>query len=763
MSLGKKYTFGFYDRQNRHFEAEIYREGYAGAAEAVAELGLPAVVIDKGTPSDYVLEPIKGSAATVRLMKTQMLQYLDFFSSDFKNSRLDIKVDGTLFWRGWCLPDIYSEPMLRKTVTLQFTDGLSLLSDLDFELTGNQSLFDIIKYCLGLLSLNIPLECGASIREDSISTATSVEPLDQIDYNASEFNGRNCRDVLAELLEHEGLRIYQENATWIIEQIGDKATGETVRKYNSSFVYQSIESQNNLITPPQSTGGIVQFLAKSAAIEMIPGWKQFSLKEDYGLKSSIIDNSDFSKRTYVKTWYERIPGSEESYSSHYRYVADFENWQSTDNRVIYINWWNGVEYMSLLHVDDSITGASVSSHYVSNIIKPAVVADTQQMMRIKFDFLYLDLFGGQPKHLYFMVKCGSNYLLADGDWTTTENIIDMGEYDGNYLHATEQTFEISSANVPAGNLEVRFYYPYDSSVAWMHYWNIRGLEVTFETMQSEAYAKGSENTVVVNAANNFIGKDKEFSAVDLPVLTNSKIMYGKGLKLADNSLTNNWKYKGMQGTLSELFIYQIIENYHKLRAKITGAGFYGDGVGFKNIFSISGLSDRRFMFSNYSHDLYRSTIESAQLVEIPYMVEQNNASAYFFAQYSDKVLNLKGANATISGNYIIFPNVANDIFNKQNTTFWQSGLTIHDSDPRKWLLSEFTGTAVILYSTAACRARLFFRDYASTLDSVLPIMAFDADRTEAQQQAIVESFKEYFFITDGGFIITDDSDYLTTN
>ena len=782
MALGKRYTFGFYDRQDRHITAEIFREGYTGTAEAVAEIGKPALVITKGKPTDYVLEPVKASRAVVRLLKTEILQYLNFFSSDFRNSRLDIYVDGTMYWRGWCLPDVYSEPFLKKTVALSFVDGLILLKDVDYDQTGVQTLWDIIRYSIEYIGLGIPVHSGCSIREDSISTVSTVEPLEQITFDAAQFDKESYYDVLTTLLEKHGLRIYQQNATWIIEQIGDKVTGETIRKYNYGYypvdsyydevldeivyIYEwgysldSVELQNNLITAPQTSGGIVQFLARNANIEMVPGWKSFKLKDVYGLKESIIGNHDFSNYSEIKTWYPAWG----SLGGHYRYIGEFENWQCTDDLDLFVRWFDGNQYMSLLNITDDITGASVSSHYVSNIIKPTLVADNDQQLRIQFDYLFEGLYStGVAHNLYFMVKCGSNYMQADGSWTTTENIVDLGAIYPAYRERAIQTVDIPTEKVVAGDIEVRFYLPYINDAAWIYYWSINNLKVTLLTSTSESYVAELAETVVINESNNFIGDDKEFKMIDLPAVSNAKAMCANGLKLTDGTPTDNWNYQGMSGTLSELFIYQLVQNYHKLKAKITGAGFFGDGAGFNNIFAISGLSNRRFMFTNYTHDLYRSTIEGAQLVELPFIAELSNASAYFFAQYGDNLLNLKGSNATVNNGYIVFPNVANDIFNKQNTTFWQSGLTIHDSDPRKWAFSELTGTAVILYSTATCRARLFFRDYDSaTIDSILPIMAFNTDRTAAEQQEIVESLAEYFFIIDGGFIIQDDSDYVIT-
>lgn len=759
MALAKRYTFGFYDRFNRHVICEIWHEGYSGLAEAIPVIGKPPVVINRGRPSNFIFDPIKGSSAEVLVHKSTILQYQDFFSSDFRNSRVDVYIDSVLFWRGWGLPDVYSESLSTKTVALNFVDGLSLLSDINFELTGEKTLFEIVTHILDQIGLGIGLKSGVSVREDSISTTTSVEPLDQITYNAGNFNGLSCRDVLAQILEKQGLRIYQEEGFWIIEQVGDKPHGETIRTYNSSWVYQSVATVDRLVVPANVISAqTTWFRAGNAVIEMVPGWKEFENKDDFGLEESIIDNGTFEK--YVESGGTPFP------------AAKFDNWTNNPGTKLLI--FDNKPYLVL----ESIVGTTYLDYGLNDFTiheaKPLfAIADATQLMAVKFKWALFTIVDYQPTEdpvyaVYFHVriKCGSYYLHETDGWILTETSIALNDTIRNrpirrglYFH----DFEIYPETIPLGTLEVSIFRPLNTNPVAV-YGAITDFQVTLFEDTGAYYDAEQKATIFLNENNNYKGESKTWQLTDVPDVGNNTIVYRNAMTV--NALaTNNWKWNGLEGTLSELYAYQLLQNYHTLKAKLTGVAFLTNVAGFGSVLKMSGLSERRFIFTKFRHDLYRSVIDSGEMLELPFYPYFASSGAVFFAQMGTNVVNARGANATVEGNYIIFPEVANDIFDRSDATFWASDIPIHESDPRKWLISELTGTFTIQYSTATTRARLFFRDYSGTASSILPIVAYTTDRTEAQQQEIVDWLNEYFFLLDedGNVLIDDEGDYLITD
>lgn len=757
MALAKRYTFGFYDRFNRHITCEIWHEGYGGLAEAIPVIGKPPVVINRGRPSNFIFDPVKGSTAEVRVHKSTILQYQDFFSSDFRNSRFDVYIDSVLFWRGWGLPDVYSESLSTKTVALNFVDGLSLLSDINFELTGENTLFEIVTHILDHIGLGIGLKSGVSVREDSISTTTSVEPLDEITYNAGNFSGQSCRDVLAQILEKQGLRIYQEEGFWIIEQIGDKPHGETIRTYNSSWVYQSVATVDRLVVPANVVAAqTTWFRAGNAVIEMVPGWKEFVNKDEFGLEESIIDNGDFSD-------YTETPGT--PFPS-----ANFTNWTTAADPKLLI--FDDKPYLLLEDKEGSDLIDYTSSDIITHISQPFFAFPSpNQRIAIKFKYAFFTTVvqaEGNLTQCVVRIKCGSYYYDEETDtWTTTETFILLSTLEKHLpiwqgLRIKEK--ELYPPSIPLGSLEISFYRPMRASTAEERYMAIADFQVKLYEDTGAYYEAEQEATITLNENNNYKGEDKTWQLVDVPDVGNNTILYRNAM-IANAVATNNWKWNGLEGTLSELYAYQLLQNYHTLKAKLTGVAFLTNVSGFGSVLKMSGLGERRFIFTKFRHDLYRSVIDSGEMLELPFYPYFTSAGAVFFAQMGSNVLNAKGANATVDGNYIIFPEVANDILDRSDATFWASDIPIHESDPRKWLISELTGTFTIQYSTATTRARLFFRDYSGTVSSILPIVAYTTDRTEAQQQEIVDWLNEYFFLLDedGNVLIDDEGDFLITD
>ena len=67
MSYGTKYTLEFPDYYNQACQVLIEEDGYAGASTDIKGTDVP-FVLSPETPSDFILDPINGTSATLRLM-----------------------------------------------------------------------------------------------------------------------------------------------------------------------------------------------------------------------------------------------------------------------------------------------------------------------------------------------------------------------------------------------------------------------------------------------------------------------------------------------------------------------------------------------------------------------------------------------------------------------------------------------------------------------------------------------------------------------
>ena len=107
MSMGKRYTGGFYSVANTLYRVEIWQEGYGGAATGVAFGESPVTIewqeVDK-------LEPVMSSSAKLQLFSDSDRQFVDLYTIKAGSVRMDVYRSESLYWSGTLDPELYEEP-----------------------------------------------------------------------------------------------------------------------------------------------------------------------------------------------------------------------------------------------------------------------------------------------------------------------------------------------------------------------------------------------------------------------------------------------------------------------------------------------------------------------------------------------------------------------------------------------------------------------------------------------------------------------------
>ena len=112
-------------------------------------------------------EVIQGCMATLRVESPGDRTYEGLYSVEACRIRMDVYRDGRLYWQGTLDTEFYEEPYERASlypVSLKFSD-FGVMDRLKYDLSGMQTVGDILTYCLGRAGLE------ADIDQTLISTA----------------------------------------------------------------------------------------------------------------------------------------------------------------------------------------------------------------------------------------------------------------------------------------------------------------------------------------------------------------------------------------------------------------------------------------------------------------------------------------------------------------------------------------------------------------------------------------------------------------
>lgn len=143
----------------------------------------------------------------------------------------------------------------------------------------------------------------------------------------------------------------------------------------------------------------------------------------------------------------------------------------------------------------------------------------------------------------------------------------------------------------------------------------------------------------------------------------------------------------------------------------------------------------------------------------------NDLEACFFRISAKKLIDIKsGKHATIkSDGTIDFPQLTNDVFNKNNETWWETTLDPGTDPLYNWDPSDFTGSDLVLESKPAVRDILFWKNPEGISEARygMPWLVYKSGRSEAQKDVIVKYQNAHSFIVDGnGNLIVENGKLL---
>lgn len=558
MSYGSLYKMSYYNEFNVLTEVYIKKLDYEGATTEVNGGEDPLRMVMSGE-SSMKFQYIRGTSAEIDLISETDFQFISLHTSDFKQYKIEIYKATVLDWTGWILPDYYQEPYLEPpyVVTIHAADGLGILKNYDLihsngsNMFGRQDIRDVLNQIFLKIGTGLSLWENINIYEDNMDSTAADSMIDQSYLNTEIFYDKigtpmNCYDALTEILKPFNAYITQSKGTWHIIRVPTNKSIYTRRLWTWNdvigLVYDSNEVHNPQVSTTSATtahASLVRFVGNELTIS--PPWKEFTIRQNYGAKASIIRGGEFILRDFTLEdliWI-RI--------KHWEHIGDpvylpFPTEGGNNFRRASIIPGSGVPFLFWLHYDPDedyclqIGNGSVSAIALADgIVNEGVdiIATTDDViLHLKYLVQSID----QLVYVQVKIEAATDYYMsADGTWDTPEAYI----YFANDNPYTWITADLQSSGIPvSGVLTVKLFQAVDPAelALYVNYDEVRVIYLNNGIMLDREL----ELVTPINSNNIYIPQELNLMIGDMPDHENNVICYDNGLYYDRDTPTSAW-------------------------------------------------------------------------------------------------------------------------------------------------------------------------------------------------------------------------------
>lgn len=750
MSAAVRYRLEFNSKKyGDTYRIDILQEGYTGSV-MYKNVGAGHVkLIKKEGKLQY-------TSLIISIQANNNFEYIDFFQYNTQKFPVKLYKNDVQIGSYFIVSESYSEPYVNPPYDVEIvaTDGLGMLENYTFDNDGMQSYLDAIIHCLDNLELNLGFSIALDLFESNQSSSEAM--LAQTYFDGTIFNGTDCKTVIEQLLPF-GTSITQHNNKWLIRRPFEDIE-KTHLQYTSAGEYSATGAGENVLSLGHYGGADVWPRGSAPYLSLEHAWQSVDVTEDYGLKTSIIENSDFTSF------------SGDAPTGFYNNVT-FDGWDNSYENTL-LTYIDNVPSMVLVPIIGTDEGDLIEARSVFNLTEPTLEAVSGQILSVKFDYYTIShqlSLASLDIELYLIIKVGSDYLDSEGEWTVTPTMIHFTAKTDYYKSIqNKNTFDIKGVDVPAGDILIQFFRP-----LWNHYafagWAIQNLQVEILNSTQDKFDSTAVTTLGIREESTHSGDSWTVKPADLPNIYNDYVMYQNGryrLSGSDYIPTLTWSNNSKTATAyTDVLQAQLINYYGDPKQTISGTYWRGSALHLNSVVKHALNYNRVFIADSGTWHLYEDEFEITwreKWLEFPYMAY---SVAYFDRRVGNQLIDrLNGYRATIDATGVTFPEMSPDIFDKTDTTYWGAGIPNTAGDNRKWLFAELSWEFMVDYATDAAHGRLFMKDFGSDVRNTLPIIIFSSTRTEAQQSEIITYLETYFFLVDedGNIVIDTDNAYLVS-
>lgn len=482
------------------YRAEVLERDYEGEPEAKALGAAPTLRMDDSESG------VRGTSLELTIQADRDGELTTLYTTDNKRYRVDLYRDEELAWTGYVLPEEYSEPYVSAPydVAVTATDGLGILKDIPFELTGERTIFEVVAYCCGQTGLSLDYALLSALMEEGMAAGEPMHTQTMCD--AGAFAGMDCYEALEAAMTSLDSFVTEWRGMWLVARHTD-LTGTYTRHSASG------QKTGTGQLPELTLGAIGDdcYPVGSLEMEVVPAARSVKFTCDYGKRGSMLKNYDFyhgkqgwtfawgGQTTLVKHWYRNGEGFVEMHDpSHIEQTVRIEGGQAL--------WIKVSAAMGMANRE----------------------AGQEARWRLNVRFTGTN---------------GTTYYLGTDGWQTEETSVEFkattkethwsretGMY---YTDAGYDEYTVVCSGLPTdGDLRVTVDMSEESDYI---------LFVKSVTVMNEDAPEGVEVTANLNERASTDGEDVELMFLDAPEAKNARLLYERIVWRKDGGLTSAWR------------------------------------------------------------------------------------------------------------------------------------------------------------------------------------------------------------------------------
>ncbi len=571
MSKVLRYVFLF-DSEFHGYKIEHYQEGFSGTSQFRRLGAAPVFVRDKAENG------IMGTSIELSIEADLNNELVDFYTTDSKKHLFKLYIDETLKWQGYALPERYSESYVAPPYDVEVTaaDGLGILKSVDFDLTGQYSISQIIKYILDKTQLYLDFEFLFNI---SVSgQGNGMCTLSQTKVWAQTWAEMTCYDALSAIMVDIHAFVTQKDGRWLIARYSDLLS--------LSWIYS-----NDLTTILNS--------------RYLPVVDLGSELEARPIGSLSLDINPAKKSCLFTFPYIQKP----SFLNNYNFYSDLSFWDYNEaTRFIY----NEVAYARL----DGILSLQLGGVF-KYIQQSITVNQGTQIYELIFKYIIGQNLGGPTsqgklKVRITLVSGSKTYYYSENGWSTSSHSYTIQETTQSITHTSvaASSFSVKLNGIPAaGTLTIKFSYETEEMLTlalitdvMFHVYTSAGLQI--KSLLAESASETAD--------------DVQIDVQDNPFTENaSRILYNNFENVDDSAFSKTWIENSTEK--SDTYINTIVRDYIShiaypskvLKGKIESRLIYE--LLFKDVFS-----DTIYYVSQGTYDMLEEEADCELYEYMPY-------------------------------------------------------------------------------------------------------------------------------------------------
>lgn len=300
MAYAVKYVFTFQSVGGTTREIRILKDGYSG--DPIRRALGRAPILKKQQNG-----PVHGTSLEMYAECHVDQEFIEFYTSDPKEYRVDLYAGNALLWQGWITPELYSEPDIAPPYDVQViaTDGVGELKLYDFAAQGMVSLRAMLTYLLGKTGLSTDVFLVSSLKAGSAGAGALLDMEASFDYLV----GKTCYEALSYLLTTLHATITWWGGHWLLVRENNVTfTSGKVRYFNtagnSALLANSVQELGSMYQDPAWPVGQLSTVidpAKNKIVVQAPWHPVTALKN-----SDMTQDSNWSK---IQVSYDSTKGA----------------------------------------------------------------------------------------------------------------------------------------------------------------------------------------------------------------------------------------------------------------------------------------------------------------------------------------------------------------------------------------------------------------------------------------------------------------------